>query len=185
MNQNEEIKAEIRAENNEVNYTVINRKTIMKCRHKAERRWFRRLVILNILILIGIGALFGSALKDNRDYFHDLKDATLTYVEAEGNSEEAASKKLDELLEEFPDSISTAFWLVLLLLTLPLILYYTYAGFRSMSVKITERNFPEIHEIVLEYAERLGMKEIPTIYLVQGNGLLNAFASCVPFKQYI
>jgi Zn-dependent protease with chaperone function len=54
-----------------------------------------------------------------------------------------------------------------------------------MSVRITRNNFPEIYEIVEEYAARLGMKKVPAIYIVQGNGILNAFSSSIPFKQYI
>ena len=42
----------------EINYTVMNKKEIKKYRHKAEARWYRRLVILNLLIVIGIIAWY-------------------------------------------------------------------------------------------------------------------------------
>lgn len=169
-------------------HTVIDKKKIKKLRHKAEKRWYRRLVVLNILIIIGIVAWFISEVKDNQIYFLELKDkAVISFDAVEESKEERkeADKELEDKLDEFPDSIMFAGMVVGLILAFPFILHYAYAGYRSMSIEVTEKNFPEIHQIVLEYANRLGMKKIPTVYLVQGNGILNAFASFIPFKQYI
>jgi hypothetical protein len=41
-------------EDNEEELKVLTKKEIKSCRHKAERRWYRRLVILNILIIAGV-----------------------------------------------------------------------------------------------------------------------------------
>jgi Zn-dependent protease with chaperone function len=94
-------------------------------------------------------------------------------------------KELDKQLDNIPDSIQLSAMLFGILLILPLAVSYAYATYRSMSVKITENNFPELYAIVKEYTDRLGMKKVPNIYLIQGNGILNAFSACVPFKQYI
>lgn len=172
----------------DINYEVMDKKEIKKCRHKAERRWYRRLVILNILIMIGITAWFISEVKENKTYIFELKDTAVTSMnelEDSGESKDESGDALDDKLEDLPDSIAVAGMLLGLFVSFPFILCYTYAGYRSMSVKITEKNFPEIYEIVKEYSQKLNMKKVPTIYLVQGNGILNAFASFIPFKQYI
>ena len=41
----------------DTNYEVMDKKKVKSCRHKAERRWYRRMVVLNILIIIGIIAV--------------------------------------------------------------------------------------------------------------------------------
>ncbi|MFA9377840.1 MAG: M48 family metallopeptidase [Lachnotalea sp.] len=168
------------------NYAVMDKKEVNKWRHKAERRWYRRLVILNILIIIGIIAWFVSEIKDNKTYFSELSGtAVAAFNEIEQEDTKDATKVLEDKMNEFPDSIMMAGIVIGLLIAFPFIVSYAYAGYRSMSVKITEKNFPEIYEIVKEYSQRLGMKKVPSVYLVQANGVLNAFASCIPFKQYI
>jgi Zn-dependent protease with chaperone function len=173
---------------NEINYVIMDKKEINKCRHKAEKRWYRRLVVLNILIIIGIIAWFVCEINDNKIYFVELKDIAVTSmntIEQGGEESDIANKALEDKMNEFPDSIMLAGMVIGLLIALPFILCYAYAGYRSMSVKVTEKNFPEIYEFVKEYSRKLGMKNVPAVYLVQGNGILNAFASCIPFKQYI
>ena len=43
-------------------------------------------------------------------------------------------------------------------------------------VLITEEQFPHLHRLIVEGAERLGMKSAPDAFLYNSNGLLNAFA---------
>jgi Zn-dependent protease with chaperone function len=179
----------------DINCDILSKKEIKKCRHKAEVRWYRRLIILNIIIIVGITLWFLSETSSNKTYLHELQEDAIAYLNEEtttehetndtnkedNNKEEKFSKKLDNL----PSSLKWFASVLGLLILLPLLLYYAYASYRSMSVEITEKNFPEIYDIVKEYSKKLGMKKIPTVYLVQGNGILNAFASCIPFKQYI
>lgn len=56
---------------------------------------------------------------------------------------------------------------------------------RGNSVKISEKQFPEIFEILKKQSEELNLSKIPNIYLLQGNGVLNAFATRFIFKNYI
>lgn len=174
----------------EIFYDIMDKKELKKCRHKAEVRWYRRLVILNLLIIIGITAWFITEKKENIHYFQELKADAAAYVNDDGEELSSDEKKqleehLDEKIEKIPSSVKSCATVLGLLVILPLIVSYAYAGYRSMSVKITEKNFPEIYSIIKEYAGRLGMKKVPNVYLVQGNGILNAFSSCIPFKQYI
>lgn len=172
----------------EINYTVMNKKEIKKYRHKAEARWYRRLVILNLLIVIGIIAWFADEVHENQIYLKELQATAMesvNAVDANSKTSKEAELALDKKMEELPDSIAMAGMILGIFLSLPFLLHYAYAGYRSTSVRITPQNFPEIYGIVEEYAQKLGMKKIPAIYLVQGNGILNAFASFIPFKQYI
>ena len=48
---------------------------------------------------------------------------------------------------------------------------------RGNSVRVSERQFPQLHRLAAAHARRLGMEKVPAIYLMQSGGLLNAFAT--------
>src|SRR3712207_1864004 len=76
------------------------------------------------------------------------------------------------------DAIRVAF--VALLLLVPGLIVYrqlTRAGVRGSAVRLSRRQFPAIHAGEEGFARRLGLKRGPEIYLVSGNGALNAFAA--------
>ena len=60
-----------------------------------------------------------------------------------------------------------------------------YAKNKASALKITEQNFPEVYAIVCEQARKLGMKKVPEVYVIQANGVLNAFSTFCLSKQYI
>lgn len=103
----------------------------------------------------------------------------------ESDDEDKAMNKLEKRIENFPEDIKFLGMIMGLLILVPLIVTYMYAMYRSMSVKVSEKNFPEIYEIVKEYTARLGLKKMPNVYIIQSNGVLNAFSSFIPFKQYV
>ena len=172
---------------NEQKYVpLLDKAVIRKSRHKAEVRWYRRLVVLNIIIIIWICVWFFGEMKDNKEYAIEVKNLTVESFTSEDEERvDEVNQELDDKMEETPDSLTYFVIIFFLFLAMPFILYYSYAGYRSMSVRITKKNFPEIYDIVEEFAKKLDMKKVPPIYLVQGHGVLNAFASFVPFKQYI
>jgi Zn-dependent protease with chaperone function len=47
---------------------------------------------------------------------------------------------------------------------------------RGNAVKVSARQFPEIHALVEEHSRRLGM-EAPAVFVLQAGGVLNAFAT--------
>lgn len=63
-------------------YEVMDKKELKSCRHKAERRWYRRMVVLNILIIIGIIAYVISSLIGHEMAHIRLGHATLHYAMA-------------------------------------------------------------------------------------------------------
>src|SRR5215210_5498974 len=76
------------------------------------------------------------------------------------------------------DAIRVAF-LALLLLVPGLVVYrqLTRAGTRGAAVRLSPRQFPDIYAVKEDFARRLGLKRDPEIYLMSGNGVLNAFAA--------
>ena len=63
--------------------------------------------------------------------------------------------------------------------------YKMYANDMSYSIRVTEKNYPEIYEKVQEYTRLLGWKKAPEVYVQQMNGDINAYTSWVPGKVYV
>ena len=76
------------------------------------------------------------------------------------------------------DTIRVAF-LALLLLVPGLVVYrqLTRAGTRGSAVRLSPRQFPDIYAVKDGFARRLNLRREPEIYLMSGNGTLNAFAA--------
>ncbi|MBD2870168.1 M48 family metallopeptidase [Paenibacillus arenilitoris] len=51
------------------------------------------------------------------------------------------------------------------------------ATIRTNGVKITARQFPEVHAMVQEQCGRMGFAAVPDVYVMESGGFLNAFAS--------
>lgn len=50
-------------------------------------------------------------------------------------------------------------------------------GIRRNGVKISEKQFPELYEKAIVTAHNMGLKKIPDIYVIESQGVLNAFAT--------
>jgi Zn-dependent protease with chaperone function len=48
---------------------------------------------------------------------------------------------------------------------------------RGNAVRVSERQFPQLHRLAAAHAKRLGLKEVPSVYVMESGGLLNAFAT--------
>jgi Zn-dependent protease with chaperone function len=76
------------------------------------------------------------------------------------------------------DAIVAGF--VTLLLLVPGLVAYrqlTRAGIRGSAVRLSRRQFPDIYAVKEDFARRLHLKRDPEIYVMSGNGVLNAFAA--------
>jgi Zn-dependent protease with chaperone function len=76
------------------------------------------------------------------------------------------------------EAIRVAF--VALLLLVPGLVVYrqlTHAGIRGSAVRLSRRQFPDIYSVKKAFAHRLDLRRDPEIYLMSGNGTLNAFAA--------
>lgn len=178
-----------------VKYEKIDKKILKKCRHKAELRWYRRLLVLNILIIAAAIGYFIYSIDENREYIENVCNSVVESanqidswksIDIEQNAQkEEQLNTLKKQVANVPKSIVCLIEIIFLFIAVPFIISYTYAQYRSMSVRITEKTYPEIYAIVEEYSQKLGLKRVPKVYMIQGNGLLNAFSSFIPFRQYI
>ncbi|WHY61042.1 M48 family metallopeptidase [Cytobacillus firmus] len=50
-------------------------------------------------------------------------------------------------------------------------------GIRRNGVRISEKQFPEIYEKAVMTAKEMGLEELPDIYVIESEGVLNAFAT--------
>lgn len=181
----------------------ITKKEAKRCKHRLERRWYRRLVELNILIIVVVVGVFICNWKNNMKDAKKLWDNTVEEVTTEiesasgktednGDSEEDGEKEKENekktLLDVEEDEIPMEVWCLIYgmigYVALLIGIYYLYAYSRAMSLRITENNFPEVYEIVEDYAKKLGIKT-PKVYVMQSSGVLNAFSTFLIRKQWI
>lgn len=140
-------------------------------RHKAEMPLYGIMVFINIALILTaviciIFAFFG-------------------YGPFIGDAGAWVSEQILGVSSEVEAHIEILFILIFLPLILMAAVYLSYAQYRANAIRITEKNFPEIYQVVEDYSRRLGLKRVPKIYLTQENGLLNAFSTFILRRQYI
>ncbi len=59
------------------------------------------------------------------------------------------------------------------------------AHVRTNGIRVDERQLPDLHARVRSAAGRLGLAELPELYVVNGGGLLNAFATKLLSRRYV
>lgn len=68
--------------------------------------------------------------------------------------------------------------IILTLILVSLLLHgIMMGGIRRNGVRISEKQFPEIYEKAVLTAEEMGLKDLPDIYVIESEGVLNAFAT--------
>jgi len=75
------------------------------------------------------------------------------------------------------DAIRVAVALLFLVPGLVVYRQLTRAGTRGSAVRLSRRQFPDIYSLKEDFARRLVLRRDPEIYLMSGNGTLNAFAA--------
>jgi Zn-dependent protease with chaperone function len=56
---------------------------------------------------------------------------------------------------------------------------------RGSCVRVGPEQFPEVHDILRSHSERLGLKRVPALYIMQSGGILNALALRCVGKNYV
>ena len=169
-------------------------------------------VFVVIGLLAFCGYYMGKKMPDIKKAYHEIMLESAKEVEKEASTpeEKKDAKKIrkvyekkvkedkkqtkkqekeqeEEIVEQ--EQLDEVFLYVILffgaLICLPIIVTYFYQQVRISSIRITERNFPEVYARVQLYARMLGMKKVPEVYIVQQNGILNAFSAFILNKQYI
>lgn len=193
-------------------FAPITKEEGKACKHRLERRWYRRMIELNILMIVVVLGVFISNIDKNTklatrfyEQFEEQlekemqgRQEELKGNEVKGNKtdEEAVDTKQEEqagedaakrdklTTDDIPFEVTVFAYGLAILVVGYLSLYYAFAYYRSMSLRITERNFPEVYELIDSYSKRLGIRT-PKAYVMQQNGVLNAFSAFVFRKQWI
>ncbi len=56
---------------------------------------------------------------------------------------------------------------------------------RGNSVRVSERQFPEVFHIAISLAKKMNLDTVPTIYVVQAGGIFNAFATRFSRRNFV
>jgi Zn-dependent protease with chaperone function len=59
------------------------------------------------------------------------------------------------------------------------------AGIRGTAVQLSPHQYPELYRTAQDFAEQLGLRRRPDIFLANGNGALNAFAAQATGHDYV
>lgn len=62
---------------------------------------------------------------------------------------------------------------------------YFKAVIYGNSVKVTSKQYPEIHKIIIEHSQKLNLINIPEVFIYNGSGLVNAFAVRFLSTKYV
>lgn len=66
------------------------------------------------------------------------------------------------------------------------VLRYQYWRTAANAVEVTPRQFPEVHQLFAELGERMGLDPLPRLYVANGNGVLDAYATkCEATRAYV
>lgn len=55
-----------------------------------------------------------------------------------------------------------------------------YGENRANGVLLTKNQYPVVYEVFEDLAKRAGFKEVPDLFLINGSGTINAYATRVP-----
>jgi len=133
----------------------ITKEEARQCKHRLERRWYRRLVELNILMIVLVVGVCIYNWNDNMKQAKQVLDHTVEEVTAEIEKSDDETEETGEtdkkedgektLLDLEEDDIPMEMWFllygILLYLALLVSIYYYYAYYRSMALRITEKKF--------------------------------------------
>ena len=165
---------------NENNNLKLTKEEIENCRHKSEKKWYGILVFINLIIIISV-IIFCIINIHNYNTLPNTLKESFSDPSAYANVVISPSSALSN----FPTELQLLITGLIVIIAFPFGVNLYYAKYRSRAIKITENNFPEIYYNISEYSNKLGLKKIPEAFLIQQNGVMNAFSAFIIHKQYI
>ena len=150
---------------------------IKKTRHKKEVPLYVFLIIVGLIactVLVLRDVQGDGLLVEIREFLSDLPDLS--------------SRDPESIMQLAIVILSLVFGTGAIALMIIVSLYQmfrTYADQMSYSIRVSEKNYPEIYQKVREYTRLLGWKKEPEVYVQQMNGALNAFTCWVPGKVFV
>lgn len=111
-------------------------------------------------------------------------DFLYTYIKESSDKAQA----LVEGISFYEDNINIISLVLVLMVAAIFIwaaMYSTYTSSQISGIKITPEQFPRSYSLFKQMAAQLGFEKTPELYLKNGNGVYNAYASCVPgYRNY-
>ena len=81
----------------------------------------------------------------------------------------------------FPEYLATVSGMLVYIPIFALSIFFArgmmMGSLRGNAVHVTPRQLPKVHEIAKRHAATLGLKKLPEVFVLQSNGMLNAFAT--------
>lgn len=167
-------------------------KTMQEIRHPKEKKFFIVASFLTILAFLWV--FFGSFFRE--EIIQEMKTEIIENYKSSLSEEEKAkisTKTPEEILTKIPaeqkenlENLEFYYWWAVLgipFAILLLVIYQTgktYGENRANGVLLTKNQYPVVYDIFENLAKKAGFKETPELFLINGNGLINAYATCVP-----
>ncbi|MCS4534733.1 M48 family metallopeptidase [Neisseria montereyensis] len=160
---------------------------IKKSRHRLELPLFFLTAFLTIATFLVVLAL-SFYKQETLEFTQDITVAQYrdAHKEAKGMTDTQILDSLSEDERELIGYVERINPLLVLLAPvgfLLLIIYQIgklYGGVRADGVRVGPNQFGEVYKIWAEMAQKLGLKKTPELYIQNGSGALNAFATCLP-----
>lgn len=165
---------------NKDNYIKLTKEEIESCRHKSEKKWYGILILINLAIIISVIVFCIININNYSTLPNTLKDS---FSDASAYANAVMSPT--SILNGFPSELQLLITGLIIIIAFPFGINLYYAKYRSRAIKITEKNFPEVYYKINEYSYKLGFKKAPEAFLMQQNGVMNAFSAFIIRKQYI
>lgn len=160
---------------------------VRRSRHRYERLLF---ALAAMLTLLGLAVALALSVYKQETVAY-LQNTAVESHRAE-HPETAAMSAEDILAKlsaderetiDLVESLSPSLVLLAPLAFLLLIVYSVgkiYGEARASGVQVTPEQFGQVHAEWADMARKLGFEKIPELYIQNGNGALNAFATCLP-----
>lgn len=158
----------------------LTNEEIESYRHKSEKKWYGILVFINFAIIISVIVFCIINIHNYNTLPNTLKESF-----SDPSSYANVVISPSSTLNDFPTELQLLITGIIVIIAFPFGVNLYYAKYRSRAIKITENNFPEVYYSISEYSNILGLKKIPEAFLIQQNGVMNAFSSFIIHKQYI
>lgn len=101
----------------------------------------------------------------------------------------AAYTFLFRTLFKMPSILSKHYSLFLypvLFLVFEIFVFILFIGYiKGNAIKVGHKQFSDVFEILKKHSQALGLKKVPDMYILQGNGVLNAFATRFSGKNFV
>lgn len=160
---------------------------IKKTRHRLEKPLFFLAAFLTafaFLIALALSAYKQETFRFAQDMAvaeyrsNHAEAADMTDKEIVAHLSEEERKLMDAVKNINPIMVALAPFGFLLLMIYQI--GKIYGGVRADGIRIGPNQFGEVYAIWVEMAQKIGLKKTPELYIKNGNGALNAFATCLP-----